>query len=212
LETHATAFGLYHALYEHRGLPVVVDDLDHLYADRASVRLLKSLCNTDRIKTLKWPSRHRDIVQGEVPRSFTTTSAVCLIANEWRTLNANVLAIEDRAIVVHFVPSAGEVHAKVREWFDDEEVYLFIEEHLALIRRPSMRNYVKGKQLRQANPDKWREQLLSIMGLDEKVRALWDVFTAPGFANDAERVAAFEANGHGSRATYYRWKRQFGIA
>ncbi len=212
VETHATAFGLYHALYEHRGLPVVIDDLDHLYADRASVRLLKCLCNTDRIKALKWPSRHRDIVRGEVPTSFTTSSPVCLIANEWRTLNANVLAIEDRAIIIHFAPGVGEVHAKVREWFDDEEVYAFIEEHLVFVRRPSMRHYLKGRQLRQANPAQWRDQLLRIMGVDEKVRALREVLTAPGFANDAERIAAFEANGHGSRATYYRWKKHFGIS
>lgn len=47
LDTHATAFGMYGELYRHRGLPTVIDDLDHLYGDRACVRLLKSLHNTD---------------------------------------------------------------------------------------------------------------------------------------------------------------------
>ena len=211
LETHATAFGMYHKLHECRDRPVIIDDLDHLYRDQAAVRLLKSLCNTDPVKSLSWPSRHPDIARGEVPSSFTTTSPVCLIVNEWRTVNANVQAIEDRAIIVHFTPSPGEVHAKVREWFDDEEVCRFIEEHLPFITRPSMRHYVKGKQLRKANPDRWREQLLTIMGLDEKVRAIQSLLTAPQFSSDAERVAAFEANGYGSRATYYRWKKRFGM-
>jgi hypothetical protein len=211
LETHATAFGMYHKIYEHRGMPIIIDDLDHLYRDQASVRLLKSLCNTDMVKQLCWPSRHPDIVSGEVPASFTTTSPVCLIANEWQTVNANVQAIEDRAIIVHFTPSAGEVHVRVREWFDDEEVYDFIEEHLSYITRPSMRHYLKGTQLRQASPDRWKDQLLKIMGLDEKVKAIRQLITAPDYANDAERVAAFETGGYGSRATFYRWKKRFGV-
>lgn len=208
-ETHSTAYGLYIQLHEHRGLPIVIDDLDHLFSDRASVRLLKCLCNTDATKRLCWPSRHPDIVRGEVPASFTTTSPVCLIANEWRTLNANVLAIEDRAICVHFCPTAGEVHAYVGEWFDDEEVRTFIEEHLPVISRPSARHYVKGKQLRQACPDRWQDQLLTIMGLDERVRAIRHLLTSPAFSGDAERIAAFEAAGYGSRATFYRWKKRF---
>jgi len=39
----ATAFGLYCQLYRHRDRPVVIDDVDGLYADRAAVRLLKCL-------------------------------------------------------------------------------------------------------------------------------------------------------------------------
>lgn len=211
LGTHATPFGMYHQIFEHRGMPIIIDDLDHLYRDQASVRLLKSLCNTDLVKRLCWPSRHPDIVRGKVPDSFTTTSPVCLIANEWRTVNANVQAIEDRAIIVHFTPSAGEIHVKVREWFDDAEVYDFIEEHLPYITRHSMRHYLKGTQLRQANPERWKDQLLKIMGLDEKVKAIRQLITAPDYANDAERVAAFEAGGYGSRATFYRWKKRFGV-
>jgi hypothetical protein len=51
---------------------------------------------------------------------------VILIANEWRTVNPNVRALEDRAIVLHFDPSNAEVHRKVGEWFHDPEVFGFI--------------------------------------------------------------------------------------
>lgn len=137
---------------------------------------------------------------------------MCLIANEWRTLNANVLAIEDRAICVHFCPGAGEVHTQVSTWFDDDEVFRFIEDHLAFLARPSMRYYVKGKQLRHACPDRWQDQLLTIMGLGEKVRAIRHLLVSPAFAGDAERIAAFESAGHGSRATFYRWKKRLETA
>src|SRR4051812_5185490 len=43
-EGHATAFGLYCALYQHQNQPVVIDDVDGIYADKATVGLLKSLC------------------------------------------------------------------------------------------------------------------------------------------------------------------------
>jgi hypothetical protein len=214
LDTHATAFGMYGELYRHRSLPTVVDDLDHLYRDRACVRLLKSLCNTEPLKTLRWPSAHPQIGDGihQVPAEFSTSSPVCLIANEWRTLNANVQAIEDRAIVVSFQPSAGEVHVEVRQWFHDSEVYDFIEEHLAYITRPSMRYYVKGAELRQACPDIWREQVLAMMGIDDARRAVVQILGDPAFGTEAERVAVFEARGLGDRATYYRWKKKLQAA
>ncbi|MCB9852833.1 MAG: hypothetical protein H6819_07035 [Phycisphaerales bacterium] len=211
-ETHATPFGMYHQIHENCDVPIIIDDLDHLYKDQATVRLLKSLCNTDATKQLRWASKHPSITRGEVPASFSTRSPVCLIANEWRTVNANVRAIEDRAILIHFKPSAGEVHVRVRDWFKDEEVYGFIEEHLPFITRHSMRHYVKGQQLRQACPDKWQEQLLTIMGLDKEVRVIGQLLRAPEYGNDAERIAVFEARGYGSRATFYRWKKKLGMS
>jgi len=202
---------MYHELFKNRNLPVIIDDLDHIYRDPASVRILKCLCNTDSVKQLRWPSRHTDIVSGEVPASFTTSSPVCLIANEWQTKNANFQAIEDRAIVVHFVPSSVEIHAKVADWFDDPDVYGFVGEVLPFIPRHSMRHYEKGSQLRQALPNAWKGPLLQSMGVDDEVRALVLFITSPGYANDAERIAAFEAAGFGSRATFYRVKKRMGI-
>jgi hypothetical protein len=41
IDGSATAFGLYGQLYQERDRPVVIDDVDGLYTDRAAVRLLK---------------------------------------------------------------------------------------------------------------------------------------------------------------------------
>ena len=43
-------------LWECRDEPVVIDDVDSLYADRAAVRLLKGLCQTEARKTVAWES------------------------------------------------------------------------------------------------------------------------------------------------------------
>jgi hypothetical protein len=52
LEGNATAFGIYNRLYHHRNAPVVIDDVDSLYTDKAAVRLRKCLCQTDKFKNV----------------------------------------------------------------------------------------------------------------------------------------------------------------
>src|SRR5271168_3711955 len=50
----ATPLGIYLLAYQHRHEPMVLDDVDGLYADRTGIRLLKSLCQTEKTKTLCW--------------------------------------------------------------------------------------------------------------------------------------------------------------
>jgi hypothetical protein len=46
----------------------------------------------------------------EVPHQFSTTSRVAVVGNYWKTLNADVAALEDRGHVLLFEPTALEVH------------------------------------------------------------------------------------------------------
>ena len=146
VEGHMQPFGLYRHLWEHRNRPVVLDDLDKLYADADCVRLLKPLCNTERAKRITWLT-NLTLNTSEVPASFTTTSSVILITNEWRTVNPNVRALKDRAIILHFDPSNQEVHRRVSEWFRDQEVYGFIARLMPYIKALSMRHYCKSSIL-----------------------------------------------------------------
>ncbi len=52
------------------------------------------------------------------------------------------------------------------------------EAQLPYMRRHSMRHYLKGAELRRACPDRWKEQLLRLMGLDEKVRVIRELISA----------------------------------
>jgi hypothetical protein len=54
LEGNLSVFGLYCQLWEHRNLPVVLDDVDGLYRQRDGVRLLKCLTQSGRIKNISW--------------------------------------------------------------------------------------------------------------------------------------------------------------
>jgi hypothetical protein len=90
----------------------VIDDVDDLYADRAGVRLLKCLCQTEEERAVAWHSDAKSLERQGIPREFVTKSRVVIIANDWKTLGANVAARQDRGHVLLFQPGVAEVHRK----------------------------------------------------------------------------------------------------
>lgn len=207
VEGHIQPYGLYRDLWEHRDQPVVLDDLDKLHADGNCVRLLKPLCNTERAKRISWLS-NLTLNDQEVPASFVTTSNVILIANEWRTVNPSVRALEDRAIILHFDPPKAELHRRVAEWFDDADVYAFIERILPSVAELSMRHYCKGSQLRRAGLQDWRSSLLQMVLPDPRMACVVALQQEPTLESEQERVERFVAATGSSRATYFRIKAQ----
>lgn len=198
IEGNATAFGLYTKLLLHRDQLVVIDDVDGLYSDRAAVRLLKCLCQTDPVKRLAW---NTNAAAGDVPREFETTSRVVIIANDWRSLNDNVAAVIDRGHFISFEPSADEIHRQVGEWFDDAEVYGWFEHQLPLIATPSMRHYVRATELKAAGLD-WQSMMLN-QWLPTKAALVARLKMDPSFESESERIEEFKRRGGGSRATYF---------
>jgi hypothetical protein len=201
IEGNATAFGLYCDLWEGRDRPVVLDDVDGLYADRNAVRLLKSLCQTEAVKTVAWNSTVRLLDRRDIPRQFGTRSRVAIIANDWRSLNANVVALEDRAHVVVFEPSALEVHHRVATWFRDQEVFDFLGRHLHLIPSPSMRHYARALELKRAGMD-WRSTALGPW-LSGPALLVAKLKADPSFDSEEDRVRAFIKQGGGCRSSYF---------
>lgn len=144
VEGHAQPFGIYRELWEHLNQPVILDDLDRLYANPDCVRLLKPLCESKPVKRVAWRTRVTDD-DVTLPKEFETRSPVVLIANEWKTINADVQALEDRAIIVHFDPDTAEVHQEAGQWCTDDVVYEFVGRHLHLVSHVSMRWYAKAR-------------------------------------------------------------------
>lgn len=209
VEGHMQPFGLYRQLWEFRDQLVVLDDLDRLYADQDCVRLLKPLCNTVRQKHLSWLT-NVTANDRSLPSSFTTSSSVILICNEWKSLNPNVRALEDRAIILHFCPDNAAVHRKVQEWFEDREVYDFLGKLLPLIPEISMRHYCKGAHLRRAGLTDWRRSLLQMVLPDARKAAVVAVQNDPALTTEEQRVAEFVSITGASRATYFRAKASLG--
>ena len=201
LEGNTSPFGLYCQLWRNQNRPVVLDDLDGLYASRDGIRLLKCLTQTEPSKSVSWHTDAATLAREQIPQQFPTTSRVAIITNEWHTLNRNVAALEDRGHLVMFEPSALEVHLRTASWFWDQDVFDFIGERLHLIREPSMRHYVAAWELKQAGMD-WRSLVLSRC-LSAGALLVAQLKANPNYTSEAERVRAFIAKGGGSRSTYF---------
>ena len=201
IEGNATAFGMYMALWRHKDELVIIDDVDNLYSDRNAIRLLKCLCQTDPVKQIAWHSGSSRLERAGVPKSFETSSRVALIANDWKTLNGNVEAVQDRGHVIVFAPDAAEVHGQVAGWFGDQEILDWFERHLHLIHRPSMRHYVRAAELKKAGLN-WMQAILSD-ALSEKTLLVAQIKADTRYRNERERIDAFRRSGGGCRATYF---------
>jgi hypothetical protein len=198
----ATPFGIYLQAYEHRNQPIVLDDVDGLYADRLGIRLLKALGQMERTKTVSWQTAAPTLGQCSIPRQFTTTSRVVLIGNDWKTLNHDVAALEDRGHLLLFEPIPLEVHRQAACWFWDQEIFDFVADHLHLMAQHSLRTYFHAWELKQAGLN-WRQGVLGrcLTGAALEVAKLK---ADPTFASEDERVRAFVRSGAGCRASYFR--------
>src|SRR5437773_5055678 len=202
----ATPFGIYLQAYQHRHQPIVLDDVDGLYADRLGIRLLKALGQTERTKTVSWQTAAPTLGQCSIPRQFTTTSRVVLIGNDWKTLNDDVAALEDRGHLLVFEPSPLEVHRQAARWFWDQEIFDFVADHLHLMAQHSLRTYCHAWELKQAGLD-WRQGVLGRC-LTGVALAVAKLKASPDFGSEAERVRAFVQSGAGCRASYFRYAKK----
>jgi len=141
---------------------------NRLYADADCVRLLKPLCNTEQTSGLTWLTKLTLMIAISHP-CFTTTSSVILIANEWRTVNPNVRALEDRAIILHFDPPNTEIHRRVGECFRTKKSTSSSQQVIPSIRAVSMRHYCKASQLRRAGFADWRNSVLQMVLPDPRL-------------------------------------------
>ena len=208
IEGNATPFGMYAKLYRHRDQFVVIDDVDALYADRSGVRLLKCLCQTEEEKAVAWHTDARSLERQGIPREFTTKSRVVIISNDWKTLNKNVAALQDRGHVLLFQPSAAEVHAQAGKWFDDREIYQWFAAKLHRVREPSLWHYVRARELKAAGMD-WTE-VLAAQDENRARRLAAGLLASTDYNSTAARVKAFVEQGGGCRATFFNHRRRLG--
>jgi hypothetical protein len=182
--------------------------VDALYADRSGVRLLKCLCQTEEEKAVAWHTDAKSLERQGIPREFVTKSRVAIISNDWQTLNQNVDALQDRGHVLWFQPSAAEVHRKAGTWFDDPEIYEWFAKNLHRVREPSLRHYVRAKQLKAAKMD-WTE-VLAEEAENRRARLVAELLASATYGTTAARVRAFVEQGGGCRATFFNHRRKLG--
>jgi len=210
-----SALDLYQKLLEHALVPLVFDDLDGLFLKPDNVAILKCVCDTTAVKIVEWGSTHPAFRKGEppLPTCFESISRVLIIANEWQTLRKNVMALQDRGVLVVLRPSALEVHREIARsaWFDDAEVFNFLGRNLYLVTQPSFRLYITARSHKRAGLD-WKNLILRTIESEADAKSVlvarlladasFDSFKAP----ETARERAFKNQAGGSRATYHRYK------
>jgi hypothetical protein len=124
----------------------------------------------------------------------------------FQTLNRNVAALQDRGHVVFFEPSAAEVHAQAGTWFDDPEIYLWFAANLHRVHTPSLRHYVRARELKAAGMD-WTD-VLAVEAENKRARLAAELLGSDAYASTAERGRAFVERKGGCRATFFNYKRK----
>ena len=105
-----------------------------------------------------------------------------------------------------FHPSASEVHAQAGKWFDDDEIYGWFAANLHRVREPSLRHYVRAKELKAAGMD-WTA-VLAVEDENKRARLAAEILESTEYASTAARVEAFVARGGGCRATFFNYRRK----
>jgi len=107
---------------------------------------------------------------------------------------------------VLFEPGAAEVHRKAGTWFDDREIYEWFAANLHRIREPSMRHYVRARELKAAGMD-WTD-VLAVEIDNKRARIAAELLASDAYGSTAERARAFVEHGGGCRATFFNYRRR----
>jgi len=147
-------------LWELRECPwFAFDDVDRLFRHPEFINIFKCLCQTEDEHLLCWDKFSNALRDNGVPQSFCTRGRTLIFANKIGVVEENAGAMLDRAICCRFDPSPREIHREVADWFHIPEVYDFVDQHIGVIARLSMRHYVKAAELERNGLD-WQAYLL----------------------------------------------------
>jgi hypothetical protein len=87
-----------------------------------------------------------------------------------------------------------------------EHIYEWFGRNLHRVREPSLRNYVRGKELKSAGMD-WTD-VLAAEAENARERLAAELLARAAYASTAERVRAFVAQRGGCRATFFNYRRK----
>lgn len=231
----ASAFGLFRELRRYADLPFVLDDLDDVFRDKALVRLLKQVCQTDDKRRVTWLTKANtqllsasegteeadDESTDSDPHSFETSSPVVLIVNDWQKLNRHVGAVGDRGWEIEFLPSGNEIHSYVDswrnsaldkdgEWIVEPQVFEFIGEHLDLVAEPSIRHYVIASTALRLGID-WRRDLMTNWSDVDPKRLVRRLAEEAVYQREEDRIDRFRDLTGLSRTRYFEIKESLGL-
>ena len=175
---HATPLSVYLRLFNNPTARVIFDDVDSLLANKTTVFILKQLCESNKIKVVRYDSTAR-INQMEIPKEIRCTNNTCLLCNDMKKFGKNMKALLTRAVYLEFVPTKEEVMRELKEFPElDQEVYSFILEHLAALSHINFRLYMKAVELKKAKLD-WIEYINGELSINLELELIMEIMDLP---------------------------------
>ncbi len=203
-----TPIEAYQLAFANRNKLLVFDDAERLWADPAGRVLLRDLTETKPHKLVSWRTANKILERLGIPKSFLTSSRVCLIMNRFAFGDAHEYdAIADRGHILYFDPTPLEIHKRTAVWFWDQDIHDFIGEHLHILdpAKFSARTYVKAWE-RRCKGD-WKEFLARHCFKQSSDQLLLALENDPRYRSVEERVAEFVRTTGLGRSTYFNLKK-----
>jgi len=151
VNSHTTILALYQQGYEKRDNPIWFDDVEGLFEKDKMIGLLKQFCETNPIKFIQYNTSWNMEESRKIPKAYETKSKVLMTSNSLTRLgNKGVQSLLDRAIIINFKPSKGEVLTYIKtnftSMFNKEVFNYFYTTNESF----SLRDYIKTFQLNKA--------------------------------------------------------------
>ena len=103
-------------------------------------------------------------------------------------------------------PDAAEVHRQAGTWFDDAEIYEWFAANLHRVREPSMRHYVRARELKAAGMD-WTE-VLAAEAENKRERLAAELLASDRPRQHRRAGQGVRRAGGGCRATFFNYRRK----
>jgi hypothetical protein len=137
-------------------MPVVLDDTSEMLREKNVQEILRDLTEHTEERRISWRTQSRILDEKGLPKTFTTSSPVCVIANQignggvWPALISRCLRFD-----VEF--SWREICREVRRigWFADKEILSFAENHAT--GRADARLFNHARMMKENKLKDWRE-------------------------------------------------------
>jgi CubicO group peptidase (beta-lactamase class C family) len=100
------------------------------------------------------------------------------------------------------------VHRKAGTWFDDREIYDWFGENLHRVREPSMRQYVRARELKAAGMD-WTD-VLAVGDEIRRARLAAELLGSAAYDSTAKRVEAFKQQGGRVPGNFFQLQAEVG--
>ena len=197
---------------------IVIDDAEQNFMGKSNtlgLNLLKALCDTTPVRSVSYEST--SLVKEDFPTSFETSAKIAIITNQSLVGNSHLDALEDRGIVVRLAFDSTEVHKYVGTfWHEmatgtyafDQEVYEYIEDHLSLISKPSLRLYMNAAMLKRSGGDRWKQSIFQSVGMSQSHQVAKRLLEDSSYSLQEDRVKAFMTMTGQSRNQFFIIKKE----